>query len=49
MMNTAKVYSKTDWERFESEFREKLNATVFNDKNGLLALVREQLDKENKL
>ena len=40
---------KTDWERFESEFREKLNATVFNDKDGLLALVREQLDKEKKL
>lgn len=40
---------KTDWERLENELREKLNATVFNDKDSLLALVREQLDKENKL
>lgn len=40
---------KTDWERFENELREKLNATVFNNKDGLLALVREQLNKENKL
>lgn len=40
---------KTDWEQIENEFREKLNATVFNNKDGLLALVREQLDKEKKL